>query len=172
MPTFEAAFSHYLGRNKPAWAPRFSYNASEAIAMIHQAGGKAVLAHPGMLSSDIRVIAPLVQELARYGLDGVEVYYPSHNKQFRRKLVQLTPKGKQLANRMFRDIVNFESEALKKIEDVDIHRLQSFLTRYADALALTFAMPVMRKAQTIPGMPAGARNQTAADYNPMARWLD
>ena len=89
VPTFEAAFSHYLGRNKPAWAPRFSYNASEAIAMIHQAGGKAVLAHPGMLSSDIRVIAPLVQELARSGLAGVAVYYPSHNKQCRRKLVQL-----------------------------------------------------------------------------------
>lgn len=42
---------------------------------------------------------------------------------------------------------------------------------YADALALTFAMPVMRKAQTIPGMQDSNRHQTAADYNPMARWL-
>ena len=66
--------------------------------------------------------------------NGLAVRKPHPNDR-RRKLVQLTPKGKQLANRMFRDIVNFESEALKKIEDVDIHRLQSFLTRYADALA-------------------------------------
>ena len=65
---------------------------------------------------------------------GLAVRKP-HPKDRRRKLVQLTSKGRQLANQMFRDIVNFESEALKKIEDVDIHRLQSFLTRYADALA-------------------------------------
>ena len=65
---------------------------------------------------------------------GLAVRKP-HPKDRRRKLVQLTSKGRQLANQMFRDIVNFESSALAKIEDVDIPRLQSFLTRYADALA-------------------------------------
>ena len=65
---------------------------------------------------------------------GLAVRKPHPNDR-RRKLVQLTPKGKQLANRMFRDIVNFESAALRTIEDVDLPRLQSFLTRYADALA-------------------------------------
>lgn len=97
VPSFDAAFSRYLGRNKPAWAPRFCYNASEAIAMIHQAGGKAVLAHPGMLNPDIRVIASLVQDLARNGLDGLEAYHPSHNKQLCRKLVQLAKDGQLLA---------------------------------------------------------------------------
>ena len=95
VPSFDAAFSRYLGRNKPAWAPRFSYGASEAIAMIHQAGGKAVLAHPGMLNPDIRVIATLVQELTRHGLDGLEAYYPSHTRQLRHKLDQLA-KSEQL----------------------------------------------------------------------------
>ena len=65
---------------------------------------------------------------------GLAVRKPHPNDR-RRKLVQLTPKGKQLAERMFRELVRFESAALAKIEDVDIHRLQSFLTRYADALA-------------------------------------
>ena len=65
---------------------------------------------------------------------GLAVRKPHPNDR-RRKLVQLTQKGKALADRMFQDIIHFESEALKKIEDVDIHRLQSFLTRYADALA-------------------------------------
>ena len=36
---------------------------------------------------------------------------------------------------MLRDVVQFESAALRAIEDVDVARLQSFLTRYADALA-------------------------------------
>lgn len=58
-----------------------------------------------------------------------------HPNDRRRKLVQLTAKGKHLAERMFTELVRFESSALAKIEDVDIPRLQSFLTRYADALA-------------------------------------
>ena len=65
---------------------------------------------------------------------GLAVRKPHPNDR-RRKLVQLTPQGKQLAERMFTELVRFESAALAKIEDVDIHRLQSFLTRYADALA-------------------------------------
>ena len=65
---------------------------------------------------------------------GLAIRKPHPNDR-RRKLVQLTPKGKQLAERMFTELVRFESAALAKIEDVDIHRLQSFLTRYADALA-------------------------------------
>lgn len=73
----------------------------------------------------------ILDALEKKGLAGRK----PHPNDRRRKLVQLTPKGKQLAETMFRDVVNFESAALRKIEDVDIHRLQSFLTRYADALA-------------------------------------
>ena len=58
-----------------------------------------------------------------------------HPKDRRRKLVQLTRKGKQLAETMFQDVVSFESAALRTIEDVDMDRLRNFLTRYADALA-------------------------------------
>ena len=39
------------------------------------------------------------------------------------------------AEEMVRDMIAFESAALRTIEDVDLPRLQSFLTRYADALA-------------------------------------
>ena len=89
VDSFDAAFNQYLGRYKLAWAPRFSYTVAEAIDMIHQAGGIAVLAHPGMLNPDIRVIAALVQEMANHGLDGLEVYYPAHNRQLRLKLINL-----------------------------------------------------------------------------------
>jgi DNA-binding MarR family transcriptional regulator len=65
---------------------------------------------------------------------GLAIRKPHPNDR-RRKRVQLTPKGQRLADTMFQDVVRFESTALRKIEDVDIHRLQSFLTRYADALA-------------------------------------
>ena len=66
---------------------------------------------------------------------GLAVRKPHPNDR-RRKRVQLTSKGQRLAETMFQDVVRFESAALRQIEDVDIHRLQSFLTRYADALAV------------------------------------
>ena len=59
----------------------------------------------------------------------------SHPNDRRRKRVQLTPVGKKRAESMFQDMIAFESAALRSIEDVDLPRLQSFLTRYAEALA-------------------------------------
>ncbi len=66
---------------------------------------------------------------------GLAVRKP-HPSDRRRKLVQLTPRGRHLAERMFTGLVRFESAALASIEDVDIQRLQAFLARYADALAV------------------------------------
>ena len=66
---------------------------------------------------------------------GLAVRKP-HPSDRRRKLVQLTPRGRHLAERMFTGLVRFESAALASIEDVDIPRLQAFLGRYADALAV------------------------------------
>ena len=66
---------------------------------------------------------------------GLAVRKP-HPSDRRRKLVQLTPRGRHLAERMFTGLVRFESAALAQIEDVDIPRLQAFLGRYADALAV------------------------------------
>ena len=66
--------------------------------------------------------------------EGLAARQPHPNDR-RRKLVALTPKGKNKAGEMVRDMIAFESAALRNIEDVDLPRLQSFLTRYADALA-------------------------------------
>ena len=65
---------------------------------------------------------------------GLAVRQPHPNDR-RRKLVALTPKGKEKAEAMVQDMVQFESAALRSIETVDLPRLQSFLARYADALA-------------------------------------
>ena len=89
VDSFDAAFRFYLGRNKPAWARRFSYSAAETIAMIHRAGGVAVLAHPGQLDPELRAQPPLIRELRLRGLDGLEVYYPSHSKKMRKALKAL-----------------------------------------------------------------------------------
>ncbi len=66
--------------------------------------------------------------------EGLAVRNPHPNDR-RRKIVKLTPKGKAMAKDMVQGMIRFESAALLTIEDVDLPRLQSFLSRYADALA-------------------------------------
>lgn len=86
VTSFDAAFRLYLGRKKPAWERRFSYSAVETIAMIHRLGGIAVLAHPGQLDPQMRLQPLLIRELAGRGLDGIELYYPTHTRKVFKKL--------------------------------------------------------------------------------------
>ena len=68
------AFDRYLGNGRAAYVPKDRLPIEEAIAMIHDAGGVAVLAHPGASGTRARIEA-----LVAHGLDGVEVRHPSHS---------------------------------------------------------------------------------------------
>jgi predicted metal-dependent phosphoesterase TrpH len=68
------AFDRYLGAGRPAYVAKEQLSMPDAIAMIHAAGGLAVLAHPGAGGSRERIEA-----LRALGLDGVEVKHPSHS---------------------------------------------------------------------------------------------
>ncbi len=54
----------------------------EVIELIHSAGGIAVLAHPVSYDS-----LDLMQELTDHGLDGIEVWHPSHSEDQQRELL-------------------------------------------------------------------------------------
>jgi predicted metal-dependent phosphoesterase TrpH len=73
-PSLDAAFERFLKRNRPAWVPKFKMSAAHAIELIHQAGGLAVLAHPGLNRSD-----DLVPGLVEAGLDGIECFHSKHS---------------------------------------------------------------------------------------------
>ena len=60
--------------------------------MIHQAGGIAVLAHPGLLEQQSNALPLIIAELVERGLDGVEAYYPSHSTLLEKKLCSLARK--------------------------------------------------------------------------------
>ncbi len=79
VKTVDLAFKHYLGRGASAYAERFRFSAEDAIAMIRNAGGIAVLAHPATLDPSLRSIKSLLKNLQKSGLMGVEVFYPSHS---------------------------------------------------------------------------------------------
>ena len=71
---FKDAFDRYLGSGKPAFVPKHRLSMRDAIQMIHEAGGLAVLAHPAQEGTREKLAS-----LIPLGLDGVEVRHPSHH---------------------------------------------------------------------------------------------
>ncbi len=66
------AFEKFIGDMCPAYVPKHTQSPKEAIALIRQAGGVAVMAHPMVTNRD-ELIAGFVDD----GLGGIEVYYPN-----------------------------------------------------------------------------------------------
>jgi predicted metal-dependent phosphoesterase TrpH len=78
--SIQEAFDIYLGNHGLAYVSKFRFAPEEAIAMIREARGIPVLAHPftlGLHTSE--TLRPLLKELKALGLAGVECYYPEHS---------------------------------------------------------------------------------------------
>jgi predicted metal-dependent phosphoesterase TrpH len=82
--TLDEAFEQYLKKGRPAWVPKARMSAPEAIELIHQAGGLAVMAHPGLNHAD-----DLIPELADAGLDGLECFHTKHSSRLARHYQEL-----------------------------------------------------------------------------------
>ena len=72
--SLDEAFERFLKRDRPAWAPKMKMSAEDAIALIHEAGGLAVMAHPGLNRCD-----EVIPSLVEMGLDGIECYHTKHS---------------------------------------------------------------------------------------------
>jgi predicted metal-dependent phosphoesterase TrpH len=72
--TLDEAFERFLKKNRPAWVPKFKMSGAEAVALIHEAGGVAVMAHPGLSHAD-EAIPGMVDS----GLDGIECFHTKHS---------------------------------------------------------------------------------------------
>lgn len=71
----DEAFSRFLRRGATAWVPKTNVDYREGIELIHQAGGLAVMAHPGLNKID-----HLIPNLVKAGLDGLECWHTRHPK--------------------------------------------------------------------------------------------
>ena len=85
----DQAFELYLRKGKPGYARRLIYHVEEAISIIHDSGGYAVLAHPSQISRSVPLLDELLSLLKSKGLDGVETYYPTQQGAFLKKLRRL-----------------------------------------------------------------------------------
>jgi predicted metal-dependent phosphoesterase TrpH len=71
-------FEEYLVPGAKAFVPRRWPTAAQAIELIHESGGVAVIAHPYWDISAPDEVEDLIRSL---GADGVETFYPSHSKE-------------------------------------------------------------------------------------------
>ena len=72
------AFREILRKGGPYSVEKYNTPIAEAVGMIRAAGGVAVFAHPFARKRGDVVEASVLRELAREGLDGVEVDHPDH----------------------------------------------------------------------------------------------
>ena len=73
VKSVQEAFDKWLATGRPAFIPRTGPSPAAIVDTIHDAGGLASMAHPGVTKRD-ELIAPLVDR----GLDAIEVYHSDH----------------------------------------------------------------------------------------------
>lgn len=79
-------FEEYLVPGAKAFVPRRWPTAEQAVEVIKQAGGIAVVAHPYWDISDPAEVEELIRAL---DVDGVETFYPTHSKEQTKHLLEL-----------------------------------------------------------------------------------
>lgn len=70
-----------------AYIPLEYVDAVTAIRAVREAGGIAILAHPGQLNN-----FEAIDEWVELGLEGIEIYHPSHSEEERQKSLQYAQK--------------------------------------------------------------------------------
>jgi predicted metal-dependent phosphoesterase TrpH len=83
----QEGFKKYLTEGRAGYVPSQGPTAAEVIFQIKQAGGKAFIAHPGVVKEIWNFPA-----WVNAGLEGVEVYYPSHSHETRQHLLMIAKK--------------------------------------------------------------------------------
>ncbi len=86
----EQAFTpEWIGAGGRAYVTRYALDPVRAIGLIAEAGGTAVLAHPGAVSRGWQIPDETIATLAGAGLAGLEVWHPDHDQAQRSRLEAL-----------------------------------------------------------------------------------
>jgi predicted metal-dependent phosphoesterase TrpH len=89
--SLDEAFERFLKKGKPAWVPKFKISSADGIALVHEAGGLAVLAHPGLNHTD-----EVIPDLVRAGLDGIECFHSKHSTSMTQRYLEIADRHRLL----------------------------------------------------------------------------
>lgn len=74
VKTIKEGFDRFIGSGAPAYVPRYKLSPEEGISLVREAGGVAVLAHPGVYR-----LEEAVPQWIEMGLQGIEVSHSEHS---------------------------------------------------------------------------------------------
>jgi len=86
VSSMQQAFDDYLGKGKAAYVDKRRLSPEEAITMASGEGAVPVLAHPSTLGLDDCSLLDRLRAWKSFGLAGIEVDYPLHDTEYRRRL--------------------------------------------------------------------------------------
>jgi predicted metal-dependent phosphoesterase TrpH len=87
VKNLDEAFDRFLKKGRPAWVPKSKISALEAIELVHQAGGLAVMAHPGLNRTD-----EIIPALVDAGMDGIECFHTKHSTSMSERYLEIADK--------------------------------------------------------------------------------
>ncbi len=79
VDTEKEAFDRFISDDGIANVPKHALDPVRAVALIRQAGGVCVLAHPGMWKGQGSVPDALIEDMAAAGMAGIEVDHPDQD---------------------------------------------------------------------------------------------
>lgn len=117
--TLDEAFDRYIGNNAKAYVPTSNFSTRDAIDMLHRNNAIAIVAHPGHIKKND------VEDIVKLGVDGIEVYYPEHDKEEVLKYLDIAKKYNLLVTggSDFHGIGIREDLGTSTINDEDINLL-------------------------------------------------
>ena len=74
ISSYEEAFRKYIGFGGPAYEAKYEISPARAIELVHDAGGLAVIAHPG-----VHLKEETIRKILDAGVDGIETVHPKHS---------------------------------------------------------------------------------------------
>ena len=128
VKTVQEAFDLYIGEDRPAYQPQTKMTPPEAVALIHQAGGLAVQAHPEEIG-DCRLARQLLDTLL---YDGLEIYHPSAKEKDTLAVWLRTAVEKNLLVTGGSDFHGNEGRFPEKLTEwrIPAQKVQGFLSRF------------------------------------------
>ncbi len=78
VESVQEAFEKYIGKGKPAYLPRKTMTAAQAVSLLRDCGAVPVLAHPGLIRWPLERLLPMLKVWQAAGLRGLEVYHPAN----------------------------------------------------------------------------------------------
>jgi hypothetical protein len=89
VPTALEAHRKLIGEGSPAFVPFQKLSPTEASQWIHEAGGVAIVAHPGRFAGGRFIWDEAMADLRDMGIDGFEAYYGEYGPEEQRRFLEL-----------------------------------------------------------------------------------